>query len=104
MSTMYQSLPMPLESKIVYDALQIENPTYDPAARRYRVRVYGQCKGTVMPLIIVTAVAVRKIEDVEITDEEIDAIQAEKPELTDRIAAAMARAFERLYALANEKA
>jgi hypothetical protein len=56
-----------------------------------------------MPLILSTAVEVRRVEDVVITDTEIDTVLGAKPELgTDRIAAALVRAFERLYALAAE--
>ena len=104
MSTMTQLLPRPLPSNVSYQAVRVENPSYDPVARQYTARVYGVCRGEAMPLILSTAVAVRRVEDVVITDAEIDAVLAAKPELgTDRIAAAMARAFERLYAMAAEQ-
>lgn len=104
MSTLTQLLPVPLPSNVSYQAVAVERPTYDPVLRQYTARVYGVCRGEVIPLILSTAVAVRRVEDVVITDAEIDAVLAAKPELgTDRIAAALARAFERLYALAAEQ-
>jgi hypothetical protein len=103
MSTLTQILPRPLPANLTYQAIQVESPSYDPVNRQYTARVYGVCRGHVMPLIIGTALAVHRIEDVVITDTEIDAVLLAKPELgTDRIAAALARAFERLYALAAE--
>jgi len=104
MSQLTQLLPSPIQSKIVYEAVMVENPVYDPVGRRYIARVYGVCRGTVMPLILSTAIAVRRIEETVITDAEIDEVLAARPELgTDRIAGALARAFERLYALVNEQ-
>lgn len=104
MSILTQLLPRPLPSNVAYQAVQVERPTYDPVLRQYTARVYGVCRGEVMPLILATAVAVRRVEDVVITDAEIDAVLEAKPELgTDRIAAAMSRAFDRLYALAAEQ-
>jgi len=104
MSILIQQLPQRLPSNVVYDAVQVENPSYDPVARQYTARVYGVCRGQAMPLILSTAVAVHRVEDVVITDAEIDAVLEAKPELgSDRIAASLVRAFERLYALASEQ-
>lgn len=104
MSTLTKALPRPLPSNLVYDAVEVENPSYDPILRQYTARVYGVCHGSIMPLIILTAVGVRRVEDVVITDVEIDTVLATRPDLgTDRIAAALVRAFERLYALAAEQ-
>lgn len=104
MSTLTKTLPVPLPASVMYDAVQVENPSYDPVLRQYTARVYGVCRGSVIPLIISTAVAVRRVEDVVITDVEIDAVLEAKPELDgDRIAAALVRAFDRLYALAAEQ-
>lgn len=104
MSALTQVLPRPLPSNVSFQAVQVENPSYDPVLRQYTARVYGVCRGEVMPLILATAVAVRRVEDVVISDAEIDAVLLAKPELgTDRIAAAMARAFERLYTMAAEQ-
>lgn len=103
MSIIKKTLPVPIASSIMYQDIAIEDPTYDMIGKRYTARVYGVCQGITMPLIISTPVAVHRIEDVVITDAEIDAILAERPELgTDRLTGAMARAFERLYALAAE--
>lgn len=103
MSIMQQSLPHVLPSNVAYDAVAVENPSYDPIARQYSARVYGVCNGYVMPLIIRTLVAVRRVEDVVITDAEIDAVIAGRPDLaSDRVGAAMVRAFQRIYALAAE--
>lgn len=103
MSQMTQTLPSPLPSRVVYDSLLVENPVYDPIGLFYRAKVYGVCRGNVMPLILSTPVAVRRIEEVTITDAEIDAVIEQRPELVNnRMAAAMVRAFGRLYALAAE--
>lgn len=104
MSSLTKLLPRPLPSNVLYQAVQVERPTYDPMLRQYTARVYGVCRGEVMPLIFSTAVAVRRVEDVVITDTEIDAVLAAQPELNgDRIAAALSRAFDRLYALVAEQ-
>ena len=103
MSQMTQTLPSPLPSRVVYDSLLVENPVYDPIGLFYQARVYGVCRGNVMPLILSTPVAVRRIEEVTITDAEIDAVIEQRPELVNnRMAAAMIRSFTRLYALAAE--
>jgi hypothetical protein len=70
---------------------------------QYTARVYGMCRGEVLPLIVSTAVAVRRVEDVVITDTEIDAVLAAQPAITDRVQAAFVRAFTRLNVLANEQ-
>ena len=103
MSQITQPLPVPIQSGVAYDAIIVENPNYDIAGRKYTARVYGACRGMVMPLIINTPVQVHRIEDVEVTDEEIDTVLAEKPELNgDRVAGALARSFQRLYTLTQE--
>lgn len=103
MSTITRSLPAPIQSGVVYDSICVENPDYDIGRRLYTARVYGMCRGSIMPLIIATPAAVHRVEDVIITDDEIDAILCEKPELMgDRVGGALARAFQRLYALAQE--
>ena len=68
MSQITQLLPTPINAEIVYDAIIVENPNYDIAGRKYTARVYGACRGMVMPLIINTPVQVHRIEDVEVTD------------------------------------
>ena len=103
MSILVQQLPQRLYSMIVYDSVQVENLVYDPVSRSYTARVYGICGGNVVPLNIVTAVKMHRIEEVVISDEEIDTVLTEHPEYgSDRIAAAMVRAFQRLFALAAE--
>ena len=103
MSTLIQPLPMPLSSNIVYDSIQVQNLNYDPVARAYTAQVYGVCGGNPLPLNIVTRVQLHRIETVVVTDAEIDAVLESKPELNnDRVSGAMARAFQRLYALAVE--
>ena len=103
MSILNKALPIAINSNIQYQEIAVEDPKYDMIGKRYMARVYGVCNGNIMPLIIVTPVAVHRIEDVFITDEEIDAILAERPELgNDRLTGALARAFVRLYALAAE--
>jgi len=100
---MKQPLPYRLPSNVVYDSVEVENVSYDPEARQYAARVFGVCSGTVMPLIIVTRVQVRRVEDVVITDDEIDAVIAEHPEYaSNRVGAALVRAFQRLSAMAAE--
>lgn len=104
MKTVTQLLPRPLPANIVYEGVQIENPSYDPTEKCYTARVYGVCRGNVLPLVLSTAVAYRRIEDVVITDAEIDVMLEAKPELAgDRVAAAFSRAFERLYNISNEQ-
>ena len=103
MNQITQMLPQPISVRIVYDAIVVENPNYDMIGRRYTARVYGQCRGITMPLIIATPVAVHRVEDVVIADSEIDTVLAARTDLNnDRVAGAMARTFERLYALVNE--
>ena len=98
-----RALPIQLSANLIYDSIAVENLAYDPINHQYTARVYGVCRGSVMPLIVVTPVAVHRIEDVTITDAEIDTTLTNHPDLgPDRLAGAMARAFERLYALAAE--
>lgn len=98
---MRQPLSNPLPSNITYDAIEIERPTYDPMELRYTARVYGVCRGEVMPLIVSTAVAVRRVEDVIITDAEIDRHLDSNP-TGNRVQAALEVAFARLYHMASE--
>lgn len=93
-----------LPSHVDFDALEVENIQYDPVGRRYSCRVYGVCDGVVMPLIIRTAVAVRRVEDISIADAEIDAYLADNPDLPqDRVTGALGAGLKRLYALAQEQ-
>jgi TRAP-type uncharacterized transport system substrate-binding protein len=56
-----------------------------------------------MPLIFVTRRQLRRIEDVVISDDEIDQVIEAHPEYaSQRVQAAMFRAFERLAAMAAE--
>lgn len=104
MSTvMVHPLPMRLPANIVYDSVRVENIAYDPVGRQYTAQVFGVCGDQVLQLVIVTRCAVRRVTEVAITDAEIDAVIAVKPELaSDRVGAAMVRAFQRLGALAME--
>ena len=100
---MKQSLPYRLASNVVYDAVEVEQVSYDPEAKQYSARVFGVCGGHVMPLIFVTRRQLRRIEDVVITDDEIDQVIEAHPEYANqRVPAAMYRAFERLAAMAAE--
>lgn len=102
---MRKPLTEALPSNVVFDALEVENIQYDPVGRCYSCRVYGVCQGVVMPLIIRTAVAVRRVEDISIADAEIDAFLALNPDLPqDRVTGALGAGFQRLYALAGEVA
>jgi hypothetical protein len=103
MNQIIKTLPAPVQARIAYDGVMVENLVYDPIGHAYTCRVYGVCRGMAMPLILSTAVAMRRVEEVTVTDEEIDAVMAERPEITDRLDAAMVRAFGRLSALANEQ-
>ena len=100
---MKQPLPYRLPANIVYDAVEVEKVSYDPEARQYSARVFGVCGDTVMPLIVVTRVQVRRVEEVVITDEEIDAVIVDHPEYaSNRVGAALVRAFQRLQEMAIE--
>lgn len=104
MSQLKQPLPQPLPAGIVYEAVLIEDAAYDPIARQYRARVFGICKGRPLPLILNTAVQLRHIEEVVVTDAEIDQVLAVRPDLnSDRVSGALAASFRRLYELANEQ-
>jgi hypothetical protein len=101
---MRKELPKPISANIVYDSIEIENPVYDPITSRYVARVYGVCGNRVLPLIIRTAAAVRTIEEVVLTDDEIDEEKSKKPgEKKDRVTAGIDRALDRLYTLIDEK-
>lgn len=100
---MKQNLPFRLASNVVYDAVEVEKVSYDPFAKTYSARVFGVCGGAIMPLIFVTRRQVRRIEEVVISDEEIDQVISDHPEYAgQRVPAAMCRAFERLAAMAAE--
>ena len=100
---MKQPLPYRLASNVVYDSIEVEKVSYDPETRQYSARVFGMCGDTVMPLIVVTRVQVRRVEEVVITDDEIDTVISEHPEYaSNRVGAAMIRAFQRLAAMAAE--
>jgi hypothetical protein len=103
MNQIVKPLPQPVQSRIAYDSIMVENLIYDPINKAFVARVYGVCRGMTVPLIISTNVAMRRVDEVTISDVEIDAVQAEKPEITDRLDAAMVRAYARLVALANEQ-
>lgn len=103
MSQLTQALPVPLSANIVYTAILIDGATYDPIARQYVAKVFGVCRGRPIPLILCNNAGMQHIEDVTISDAEIDGVLDARPELTgDRIAGALAAAFARLYALARE--
>jgi hypothetical protein len=104
MSQLKQPLPQPLPSNITYDAVLIDESTYDPIAREYRARVFGVCKGRPLPLILNTAAKLRHIEEVVVSDAEIDQVLAVRPDLNnDRVSGALAASFRRLYELAREQ-
>lgn len=98
-------LPQAIPSNLTYTSLEVQNLLYLPESGEFKCRVYGVAGGTeVMPLIINTPHGIERIEDVVITDAEIDAAIAaateanpEAPELT-RTQGAMAVAMTRLYA------
>lgn len=102
MNQIVKTLPFSIPSNVVYDGVMVEHLVYDPIEKAYTCRVYAMCRGMAMPLILSTAVTVHRIEQVTVTDAEIDAIQTAHPEITDRLDAAMVRAFARLSALASE--
>ncbi len=100
---MKQPLPFRLASNVVYDAVEVEQVSYDPLTKQYSARVFGVCGEHIMPLIFVTRRQLRRIEEVVITDDEIDQVIAAHPEYAnERVPAAMYRAFERLAAMAAE--
>lgn len=103
MSQITQQLPAPLSANITYQAILIDGASYDPLARQYVARVFGVCKGRPLPLIICNRSGVQHVDQVVITDAEIDGTLEARPELNgDRVAGAIARAFDRLYTLARE--
>lgn len=103
MSQLTEVLPTPLNANITYQAILIDGASYDPLGRQYVARVFGVCKGRPLPLILCNKGGIQHIEDVIVTDAEIDGLLESRPDLNgDRIAGAMASAFARLYALARE--
>lgn len=103
MNQIVKPLPAPVNARISYDSVMVENLVYNPVDKEFMARVYGVCRGMVIPLILCTNVAMRRVDSVTISDVEIDAVMAEKPEITDRLDAAMVRAYARLVSLANEQ-
>jgi hypothetical protein len=103
MTQIVKLFPKAVKSNVAYDGVMVENLQYDPIGKVYTARVYGVCRGVYMPLTFNTAVAVRQIEYVVVSDSEIDAVQTDRPEMTDRLDAAMVVAFARLTALVNEQ-
>ncbi len=104
MSQLRQPLPQPLPSNIVYEAIIIDASSYDPISRQYTARVFGVCKGRPLPLILNTAAALRHIEEVVVSDAEIDTALSVRPDLNnDRVSGALAASFRRLYDLAREQ-
>lgn len=94
---MIYPLPRPISAGYSYDSLRIENIQYD--GTQYTADVFGMVDGQPMPLIFKTASGLHRIPTCTITDEEINAVLAENPDLTDRLQAGLKRAMERLYAL-----
>jgi len=103
MSQLKQALPTPLNANITYTEILIDEASYDPLARQYVAKVFGVCRNRPIPLIICNNRGVQHIDEVVITDAEIDGALEARPDLgSDRIAGAMAAALVRLYALGRQ--
>ena len=98
---MQYPLPQPIPANYSYEALRIENIQYDTARQCYVADVFGVSGGQTLPFIFRTPAGLQRVSQCVITDAEIDAVQAARPEITSRLDAGLVRAMERLYALAN---
>ena len=94
---MIYPLPRTIPAGYSYDSLRIENIRYD--GTQYTADVFGMVDGEPLPLIIKTASGLHRVPTCTITDEEINAVLADNPDITDRLQAGLKRAMERLYAL-----
>lgn len=103
MGSIKRSLPYRLPSNVVYDSILVTNLAYDPVGLCFKARVFGVCGDLVIPLVVVTMVRPHLIEEVTITDAEIDAVIAADSSLAgDRVGAAFQSAFNRLKNLYSE--
>lgn len=99
---MIYPLPNPVPANFCYTSLRIENITYD--GTQYTADVFGMVDATPVPLIYKSSSGqLHQVGRYSITDEDINAMLAAHPDMpaTDRMAAAMAVAVERLYEAVN---
>lgn len=96
---MIYPLPTPIPANYQYEALRIEDLRYVPEQAAYVCEVYGIAGGQPMPLIVANSQGIQRVQNVAVTDAEIDAVLAAHPEITSRMEAGLARAMERLYTM-----
>lgn len=95
---MQYQLPSPISANYSYEALRIENMRYD--GTQYTADVFGVTQNQCVPFIVANqSGSILRIAECVITDVEIDAVLAARPEITTRTEAAITSAMQRLYAL-----
>lgn len=85
-------LPKPVSSGVIYEAIEIDGVRVEDGMQSYVANIYGVAGGKVVPLILLTAEGVEKIETAKITFAEIEMAMQSNAGATIQEAATIAMA------------